>query len=140
MSGTKVVSWVPFVGSVIPDESQEMHIRLKVALIDVKSGQWDIFTPNPFHDSTTSAQYMRESSDQGQVFMLKAYEATVEDVIKRKTRYSDTSLTQPPQRSQQRRTQKMSATILEKFLIDYVEANDGEAELIDEAFTARNLS
>lgn len=83
--GTKVVSWVPFVGGVIPDESQEMRIRLKVAIIDVKSGQWDIFTPEPFHDATTSAHYMRESSDQGQVFMLKAkaYEATVEDVIKR---------------------------------------------------------
>ena len=83
--GTKAVSWVPFVGGVIPDESQEMRIRLKVALVDVKSGQWDIFTPEPFHDSAISAQYMRESSDQGQVFMLKAkaYEAMVEDVIKR---------------------------------------------------------
>lgn len=76
---------MPFVGGVIPDESQEMRIRLKVAIIDVKSGQWDIFTPEPFHDAITSAHYMRESSDQGQVFMLKAkaYEATVEDVIKR---------------------------------------------------------
>ncbi len=83
--GTKVVSWVPFVGGVIPDESQEMRIRLKVALIDVKSGQWDMFIPEPSHDSAISAHYMRESSDQGQVFTLKAkaYEAMVEDVIKR---------------------------------------------------------
>lgn len=83
--GTKVVSWVPFVGGVVPDESQEMRIRLKVALIDVKSGQWDMFSPEPFQDTTASARYTRESSDQGQVGTLKAkaYEATVEDLTKR---------------------------------------------------------
>ncbi|MBI4595823.1 MAG: aminopeptidase, partial [Candidatus Tectomicrobia bacterium] len=63
---TKAVSWVPFVGGVIPDEGQEMRIRLKVAVIDVRSGQWDMFSPAPFQNTAASARYTRESSDQDQ--------------------------------------------------------------------------
>lgn len=82
---TKAVSWVPFVGSVIPDEGQVMRIRLKVAIVDVRSGQWDMFSPEPFQDTSTSARYSRESSDQGQVASLKtkAYETAAEDLMKR---------------------------------------------------------
>lgn len=68
----KVLSWMPLVGSIIPDESQKMRIRLKVALVDVKTGQWDAFSPQPFQDSADSARYERESVDQGQVTSLKA--------------------------------------------------------------------
>lgn len=83
--GTKAVSWVPFVGGAIPDEGQEMRIRLKVAVVDVKSGQWDMFSPEPFRDTAVSARYTRESSDQGQVALLKAkaYEAAAQDLVKR---------------------------------------------------------
>lgn len=82
---TKAVSWVPFVGGVIPDEGQEMRIRLKVAVVDVRTGQWDMFSPEPFQDTAASARYTRESSDQSQVALLKvkAYEAAAEDVMKR---------------------------------------------------------
>lgn len=83
--GTKAISWVPFVGGAIPDEGQEMRIRLKVAVVDVKSGQWDMFSPEPFQDTAISARYTRESSDQGQVALLKtkAYEAAAQDLVKR---------------------------------------------------------
>lgn len=83
--GTKAVSWVPFVGGAIPDEGQEMRIRLKVAIVDVRSGQWDMFSPEPFRDASLSARYTRESSDQGQVESLKtkAYQAAAEDLVKR---------------------------------------------------------
>ncbi|MGV8074896.1 MAG: hypothetical protein AB2L11_10125, partial [Syntrophobacteraceae bacterium] len=83
--GTKAVSWVPFIGGAIPDEGQEMRIRLKVAVVDVMSGQWDMFSPEPFQDSALSAHYTRESSDQGQVASLKtkAYEGAAEDLVKR---------------------------------------------------------
>lgn len=83
--GTKAVSWVPFVGGAIPDEGQEMRIRLKVAVVDVRSGQWDMFSPEPFQDNAVSARYTRESSDQGQVGSLKtkAYEAAAQDLVKR---------------------------------------------------------
>jgi hypothetical protein len=69
--GTKVISWVPIVGNIIPDESQRMRIRLKVAVIDVKSGQWEMFTPAPIEDDAVSARLTRESSDQAQVALLK---------------------------------------------------------------------
>jgi hypothetical protein len=83
--GAKAVSWVPIVGGAIPDEGQEMRIRLKVAVVDVKSGQWDMFSPEPFQDNAVSSRFTRESSDQQQVGTLKiqAYEAAAEDFIKR---------------------------------------------------------
>ena len=86
--GSKAVSWVPFVGGTIRDESQEMRVRLKVAIVDVKTGQWDMFSPEPFQDTATSARYSRESSDQAQVAVLKkkSYEAAAEDLVKRCSR------------------------------------------------------
>lgn len=83
--GSKAVSWVPFVGGAIRDESQEMRVRLKVAVVDVKTGQWDMFSPEPFQDMATSARYGRESSDQGQVALLKkrSYDVAAEDLVKR---------------------------------------------------------
>jgi hypothetical protein len=82
---TKVVSWVPLVGSVIPDETQLMRIRLKVALIDVRSGQWSMFAPEAFVDSALSAALIRAQSDQKQVALLKekAYKAAVEAFVAR---------------------------------------------------------
>jgi hypothetical protein len=82
---TKTVSWVPFAGGAIPNEKQEMRIRLKVAVIHVKSGQWDMFSPEPFQNTAVSARQTREASDQGQVAMLKAkaYEAAAEEFVKR---------------------------------------------------------
>ncbi|MGO9315149.1 MAG: hypothetical protein ACLQBD_02805 [Syntrophobacteraceae bacterium] len=82
---TKTISRVPFVGGAIPDEGQEMRIRLKVAVVDAKSGQWDMFSPEPLYDTAASARYTRESSDQGQVALLKtkAYEVAAEDLMKR---------------------------------------------------------
>lgn len=83
--GTKAVSWAPFVGGAIPDEAQEMRIRLKVAVIDAKTGSWDMFSPEPFQDSALSARYSREASDQCQVAQLKtkAYQAAAQDLLKR---------------------------------------------------------
>jgi len=69
--GTKVVSWVPIVGNFIPDESQRMRIRLKFAVIDVKTGQWDLYVPEPLEDAAISASLNRASSDQAQVALPK---------------------------------------------------------------------
>jgi len=82
---TKTISWVPIVGWGIPDERQRMRIRLKVAVIDVKTGQWEIFVPDAIEHDAISASYTRESSDQGQVALLKAkaYPAVAEDIVKR---------------------------------------------------------
>ena len=82
---TKNVSWVPIVGWAIPDQTQVIRIRLKVALVDVKSGQWEIFVPKVFEDTAYSASLNREQSDQQQVAQLKSkvYQAAVESIIAR---------------------------------------------------------
>ena len=82
---TKTVSWVPIVGGIIPDESQEMRIRLKIALIDVATGQWEAFSPKPIQDTSASARYTRASSDQQQVAVLKAqaYAELAHDIVKK---------------------------------------------------------
>jgi hypothetical protein len=82
---TKNVSWVPIVGWAIPDQTQVIRIRLKVALVDVKSGQWEIFVPKVFEDTAYSASLNREQSDQLQVAQLKSkvYQAAVESIIAR---------------------------------------------------------
>ena len=85
VSGSKLVSWTPVIGAIVPDEAQQMRICLKVALIDVKTAYCELFAPEPFQDSAWSSHLTRESSDQAQVagLKLKAYEAAVEDIVKR---------------------------------------------------------
>ncbi len=85
---TKAVSWIPLVGGHFADQTQRMRIRLKVAVVDVKTGQWDMFLPEPFEDTDSSGRYTRAASDQAQVALLKdkAYRAAVEDLVKRYAR------------------------------------------------------
>ncbi len=85
---TKTVSWFPFVGGILPDETQQMRIRLKVAVIDVATGRWATYSPAGFDDSSTSNQFGRVASDQGQVALLKdqSYAAAVDDLVKRYVR------------------------------------------------------
>jgi hypothetical protein len=85
---TKDVSWVPIVGWAIPDQAQVIRIRLKVALVDVKSGQWDLFLPKVFENTEYSAYLNREQSNQQQVAQLKSkvYQAAVESIVARYVR------------------------------------------------------
>ena len=69
---TKTVSWVPVAGWMLPDESQLVRIRLKLALIDVRTGFWRLFTPEPSSDKAWSTGFTRGSSDLKQVEALKA--------------------------------------------------------------------
>lgn len=87
-SGGRVLSWLPIVGGSIPDQSQSMRIRLMVAIIDVASGQWETFTPEPFVDSASSTERRRAVSDQEQVAVLKgkAYKAAADTLVQRYTR------------------------------------------------------
>lgn len=81
---SKTVSWVPILGNVIPDETQHMRIRLKMALVDVATGNWTMFSPTAFQDAALSAGITRKRSDQKQVQKLKAqaYEAAATDLVK----------------------------------------------------------
>lgn len=62
-----------------------MRIRLKMAVIDVRSGNWSVFSPEAFDDSRISASIHRGAKDQKQVELLKAqaYEACVKDLVRR---------------------------------------------------------
>jgi hypothetical protein len=82
---TKNVSWVPIVGWAIPDQTRVIRIRIKFALVDVRSGQWDVFVPQVFEDTAYSASLEREHSDHQQVAQLKnkVYQAAVESFIAR---------------------------------------------------------
>jgi hypothetical protein len=88
---TKSVSWVPTVNWVLPDEKQHKRIRLKLALIDVRTGNWSVLSPEAFDDSRTSTALRRGAKDQQQVEALKAraYEASVKALV---TRYSQLSV------------------------------------------------
>jgi hypothetical protein len=80
---TKSVSWLPTMGWVVPDEKQHMRIQLKLALIDVRSGNWTVLSPEAFDDSRVSTSLHRGAKDQQQVELLKAkaYEASVKDLV-----------------------------------------------------------
>jgi hypothetical protein len=69
---TSAVSWVPIVGHVIPDERQNMRIRLKAAIVDVGSGRWTLLAPPPSSDTSLSTVVSRRSVDQDLVNGLKA--------------------------------------------------------------------
>jgi hypothetical protein len=81
---TKTVSWVPIVNWVLPDEVQHARIRLKMALIDVRSGHWTVFSPKAFESGRLSISPRRSVADQKQVEALKqkAYEAGVKALLK----------------------------------------------------------
>jgi hypothetical protein len=88
---TKTVSWVPVVNWVLPDENQHMRIRLKLAIIDVRTGNWSVFSPKPFQTARISTSPRRGAADQKQVERLKleAYTASAQELVRR---YSDLGL------------------------------------------------
>ena len=83
--GTKIISWVPIVGKLVPDQKQKMRIRIKAAVIDVATGAWLFIIPEAYNDARTSARINREESDQGQAARLKAkaYKALVQSLLTR---------------------------------------------------------
>jgi hypothetical protein len=82
---THTVSWVPVVGWMLPDKREHMRILLKMALIDVRTGNWTLFSPEPFQETRLSTAVNRETSDQRLVERLKseAYAASADELVKR---------------------------------------------------------
>jgi len=82
---TKAISWAPILGAAVPDQTQHMRIRLKIALIDVRTGDWSVFVPETRTDSTLSAELNRAASDQEQVAALKesAYKSAADQLMTR---------------------------------------------------------
>ncbi|EEF59350.1 hypothetical protein [Pedosphaera parvula] len=82
-AATKTISWVPVVNWVIPDEKQHMRIRVKMAVVDVLTGSWTVFSPEPVESQAWSTSPRREVVDQKQVEKLKAkaYEASARGLL-----------------------------------------------------------
>jgi hypothetical protein len=82
---TRTISWLPVMNYFVPDERQYMRIRLKVAVIEVASGDWSVFSVEPPANTRWSARKHREATDQKQVerLKLKAYESGAKELIQR---------------------------------------------------------
>lgn len=82
---TKTITWIPVMNWFVPDERQHMRIRLKMAVVDVASGNWSVFSVEPPEDKKWSARSLREAADQKQVEALKqkAYKIGAKELIQR---------------------------------------------------------
>lgn len=81
---TKAISRVPIAGWVLPDENQAMRLRLKLAVIDVRTGNWTVLGPESLVDrNSRSNRFNRDRADQKQVQALKelAYARRVEKLV-----------------------------------------------------------
>lgn len=80
----KTVSWVPVVGAFVPDQQQQMRIRLKGLLVDVSTGSWKMLLPEVHSDASLNSTFSRERSDQKLVVALKerGYKSLVTDLLK----------------------------------------------------------
>jgi ribosomal protein S16 len=68
----KAISWVPIVGVFIPDQKQQMRLRMKALVLDVATGAWRMVAPETHADTRYNSGLTRESTDQQLVQELKA--------------------------------------------------------------------
>jgi hypothetical protein len=81
---TKAISWIPIVGSMVPDETEHLRIRLKMVVIDVATGDWAALAPAALSDAALSAGVNRAGVDQAEVASLKdkAYQQAADEVTR----------------------------------------------------------
>lgn len=68
---TKLISWVPLAGSLLPDQQQAMRLRLKAAIVDVASGSWTFVAPPSVASTALNSRLTRRNTDQTLVRELK---------------------------------------------------------------------
>jgi hypothetical protein len=80
---TRGVSWVPFLGKNVPDQTQRLRLRLKAIVLDARSGEWGMLAPEPVESRDISARSRRVRADEAQVEDLKeqAYARLVEEIV-----------------------------------------------------------
>ncbi|HEV8111797.1 MAG TPA: hypothetical protein VGR31_03400 [Planctomycetota bacterium] len=76
----QAAAWLPIAGVFVPDERQEMRIRLRIVVVDTRTGRWRSLLPEPMSDDRASSMVTRTSADREQVEVLKeaAYRTGVE--------------------------------------------------------------
>ena len=57
---TSIVSWVPVIDFAVPDEHQKVRMSLKVALVDVRTGNWATFRTEAIEEDSLTTRYARE--------------------------------------------------------------------------------
>jgi hypothetical protein len=84
---TKTISWLPGASWVVPDEREHLRIRIKMAVVDVRTGSWTILSPEPLETKAWSASSRRAAVDQKAVESMKAkaYQATVARLMAQNT-------------------------------------------------------
>lgn len=80
----EAAAWLPIAGYFVPNESQQMRIRLRIVVVDTRTGRWRSLLPEPMSDERASSMATRQSSDQAQVEVLTkaAYRAAIDLVTK----------------------------------------------------------
>jgi hypothetical protein len=80
---TEIVSWVPVVDFVVPDQYQKVRMHLKIALIDVRSGQWSLFTTERMEEETLTTRHAREHDAKWPMRPIKQrlYRAAVQKLL-----------------------------------------------------------
>ena len=80
---TGIVSWVPVVDFMVPDEYQKVRLHLKVALINVRTGQWATFRTEALEEENLTTRYAREKAPNWPLHAIKtrAYEACVRKLM-----------------------------------------------------------
>ncbi|HUG10536.1 MAG TPA: hypothetical protein VMM36_05960 [Opitutaceae bacterium] len=67
----KALSCEPVVGFFVPDQKQQMRIRLKALVLDVATGNWRMLTPEVYSDYNYNSGWSRAANDQKLVTDLK---------------------------------------------------------------------
>ena len=80
----KTASWIPIGGFFVNDELQLMRIRLRLVVLDPKTGWWRSYLPTPIECERTSSFFSRNRADLAQIEQLKvdSYRAAVGDLVK----------------------------------------------------------
>jgi hypothetical protein len=68
---TKTITWLPVVDIFVPDQKDNVRVHLKVALVDVRTGDWTVFRTEPLQSEVVSTGWGREHLDTPEVRQLK---------------------------------------------------------------------
>jgi hypothetical protein len=76
---TKTITWLPVVDIFVPDQKDRVRVHLKMAVVDVRSGAWNLSRTEPQEAQLVSTGWGREHTDTIQVRDLKqkSYEIAV---------------------------------------------------------------
>ncbi|HYE30503.1 MAG TPA: hypothetical protein VEH27_03680 [Methylomirabilota bacterium] len=82
---TSIVSWVPVLDLTLPHESQSLRLTAKLAVIDVRSGNWALFTTQPHERKGLRTASGKEHNDQTHIEALRgtAYNAAAAEIQRR---------------------------------------------------------